>query len=426
MTEIRPVPLQTPQQGQQFINPQTGCLTPYGHRVMSAIFERTGGFDDDVWTSLGLGFQAISSQGRTDNRLEDLEGGRLTLEASLSGLRGDPRLATAERAESKADDAMSVALSRAPADAVRRIGELEEAVLRVASVLDAALSSQRLMTAERADDRDAMAISQAATYQYIGTLQRDLLNGFNGRVAALIQNGIGLTWVFDAPGQTLTGDVSLSPFSTDDLTEGLNLYYTNARADARIAAAVGVSVQAYNANLTTYGTVAPTAAGLALLDDATAADQRTTLGLVIGTNVQAYDAQLDTLSGMSADAASALAGFNAGAWTAFTPTVSSASGTLTTASASGTYLQLGRLVVFTMVITVTTAGTGAGALRGTLPTTAAQIATFSGREHAATGWQCQGNVSAGSNLLSVTKWDNSTIIADGRTVRISGFYESAT
>jgi microcystin-dependent protein len=55
---------------------------------------------------------------------------------------------------------------------------------------------------------------------------------------------------------------------------------------------------AYTTGVNTWAEANITAAGRAILDDADASAQRTTLGLVIGTNVQAYDATLQSLSGL--------------------------------------------------------------------------------------------------------------------------------
>ena len=79
------------------------------------------------------------------------------------------------------------------------------------------------------------------------------------RVASLIQNGTGISFTYDDTAGTLTPVITLSPFDTDNLSEGSsNLYYTDTRANSAIDARV---TNTFINNLS--GVVADTATALA-------------------------------------------------------------------------------------------------------------------------------------------------------------------
>ncbi|MCG8561040.1 MAG: hypothetical protein MI824_14675 [Hyphomicrobiales bacterium] len=73
--------------------------------------------------------------------------------------------------------------------------------------------------------------------------------------------------------------------------------------DATLASLAGLGTAAdrfaYTTALDTWTEATITAAGRALLEDASAADQRVTLGVQIGVDVQAFDAQLADLAGLT-------------------------------------------------------------------------------------------------------------------------------
>lgn len=76
-------------------------------------------------------------------------------------------------------------------------------------------------------------------------------------------------------GVTATGADTTYAYRANNLSDLANAL----TARANLGVAIGTNVQAYSANLDEYAAVNPTAAGLALLDDADAAAQRATLGL---------------------------------------------------------------------------------------------------------------------------------------------------
>lgn len=83
----------------------------------------------------------------------------------------------------------------------------------------------------------------------------------------------------------------------------------------------------------------------------------------------------------------------------WTPTITAGSGTITTKSGTGTYRYIGGEVLYTVDISITTNGTGAGSVRFTTPFTAAEIAPFAGFETAATSLPLGGYLNGTTGLI---------------------------
>lgn len=111
-------------------------------------------------------------------------------------------------------------------------------------------------------------------------------------------------------------------------------------------------------------------------------------------------------------------------WNAYTPTVAATTGTLTTANATGLYQRLGKIIHFQIAATITTNGTGAGAINLSLPNNAAGVFISVGKGTAISGKSLQGASTASSNLLRVGNYDGTYPAADGEVLVLTGTYEA--
>jgi hypothetical protein len=117
------------------------------------------------------------------------------------------------------------------------------------------------------------------------------------------------------------------------------------------------------------------------------------------------------------------------AWSTYTPTVASTSGTITTlGTVTGRYKQIGKTLFLNVVIPITTNGTGAGAVTVTLPggmTGAATTQTMHGREDFSTGSALQGVLYSGASSFQIYTYNNNYPGGSGYSLSLSGVVEIA-
>lgn len=104
-------------------------------------------------------------------------------------------------------------------------------------------------------------------------------------------------------------------------------------------------------------------------------------------------------------------------------TISSLSGSLTSASGSIDWKRDGNLVFFSLTASITTNGSGAGAIFASLPFTARSVSISSGRANGLSGKLLQGYIAAGGSSISILNYDGTYPGASGETLLLSGIVE---
>jgi hypothetical protein len=115
-----------------------------------------------------------------------------------------------------------------------------------------------------------------------------------------------------------------------------------------------------------------------------------------------------------------------GAWPTFTPTITASSGTFTSVSGLGSFLVIGKVVMFICTITITTLGTAAGTVIMTLPFgTLKRPFACSGMDTGSSGKILEVWNAAGSSTLNIRNGDLTTACVSSGILTISGTYEAA-
>jgi hypothetical protein len=220
----------------------------------------------------------------------------------------------------------------------------------------------------------------------------DLLGGTTGQVLSKASNtNMDFTWV-------TTDDANAIQNTIVD-AKGDLIGATAADTPARLA--VGTNGQVLTADSTA-------ATGLAWASPAASSPLTTKGDLYTYTTTNArlgVGADYGFLQALASESTGLQ--WNSGAWTSYTPTITAGSGTLTTASATGAWIRIGKVCIVQSNWIVTTNGTGASFIQLTLPfTVAAKSFAGVGREYEVVGKMLQIEAPQSDSVMRYRNYDN--------------------
>jgi hypothetical protein len=183
-----------------------------------------------------------------------------------------------------------------------------------------------------------------------------------------------------------------------------------------------------NKTLTSPVLTTPSISNIDAKGDLLAGTADNTIGrLAVGTNGQVLIADSAEATGLKWGSASP-----SYAWTSYTPTVTASTGTITSTTSSAQYLQIGKMMVVSIDVLITNAGTGSGNLRVTVPVNIVNgnvngRFTGYGTETAATGkaLQVACDANAANTYFSMRFYDFTTCIATNNRINATFIYEVA-
>jgi hypothetical protein len=112
-------------------------------------------------------------------------------------------------------------------------------------------------------------------------------------------------------------------------------------------------------------------------------------------------------------------------WTAYTPTVTSGTGTIASYTATGRYRKISTSVQIEIIINIVTNGSAGTVITATLPFQCAGSSfALSGREDALNNYALNAFLPAFQSVVNIAKYDNSYLGGNGAKLVVSGIYET--